>query len=230
MRRACLFLAALLPVPALAQQTDEQLWLAANATTAIAEDATLTVETIGRFGDRAGGFMHAELGVLGSVKIADNVEVAAGYRHVEDWDQGRALPGEERARQMVTVTLGSGFATRLRFEQRFHSTGGAIGLRVRPQLRFNQPLSDGGLALFATHESFVNVNTTGWGQAGGYERMRNAAGLSIPLAEGLRSDIGYLNQYRFGRGGARDRMDHALTFSLSLTLGGGSTRSVPAEE
>ena len=65
-----------------------------------------------------------------------------------------------------------------------------------------------------------SLNTTSWGQRGGYERMRNAAGISIPLSPRLKGDVGYLNQYRFGRGGARDQMDHALTFSLTLTLDG----------
>lgn len=205
------------PLPALAQRTDEQLWLAANASTAIGDRERLTLESIGRFSDRAGGFAHSEFGVLGSVTIAKGVEIAAGYRHVEDWDQGRALPNEERLRQMVTVTLGN-LLTRLRVEQRFNSSGPAIGVRVRPLARFTLPLAAKGPALFAQHESFLNVNDTRWGQRSGYERMRNQAGVTVPLAKQLSVDIAYLNQYRFGRDGARDQMDHAAVLSLSLNL------------
>jgi hypothetical protein len=46
--------------------------------------------------------------------------------------------------------------------------------------------------------------------------MRNAVGISIPLARNLRGEIGYLNQYRFGRDGRRDQMDHVMTFTLNL--------------
>ncbi|UIJ46724.1 DUF2490 domain-containing protein [Sphingomonas cannabina] len=218
MRRICLALLALTaPAAAHAQQADEQLWLQANATTQTG-DTTLTFETIGRFSDDADGFSHSEIGGLASVPVAKGVDLAFGYRHVEDWDHGHALPNEERLRQMVTVALGSGFAVRARFEQRFNSSGNEVGFRVRPQLRFTRPLTRGGLALFATHESYFNANTTRWGQRRGYERIRNAFGLSFPLLKALRADLGYLNQLRFGRRGARDRMDHAMTFAFNYSF------------
>jgi hypothetical protein len=219
--RALLTLPLLLAsLPAFAQRTDEQLWLAANASTAIGGTTRLTLESIGRFGDRPGGFFHSEFGLLGSIVATKGVEIATGYRHVEDWDQGRALPNEERLRQIVTVALGGGFVTRLRLEQRFNSSGNGVGVRVRPQQRFTLPLADRGPALFVTHEDFINLNDTRWGQRSGYERMRNAIGITVPLARRLSTDIGYLNQYRFGRRGARDQMDHAMTLTLSLTLDG----------
>jgi hypothetical protein len=221
MSRALLTLPLLLaPLPAFAQRTDEQLWLAANASVPVGDRSRVTLESIGRFSDRAGGFFHSEFGALGSVTVIKGVEIAAGYRHVEDWDHGRALPNEERLRQIVTVTLGGGFTTRLRLEQRFNSMGGPVGVRVRPQFRFALPLADKGPSLFAAHEDFVNVNDTSWGQRSGYERMRNSIGITVPLARRLSTDIGYLNQYRFGRGRARDQMDHAVTLTLSLTLDG----------
>ena len=41
---------------------------------------------------------------------------------------------------------------------------------------------------------------------------------SIPLGGALRGEVGYLNQYRFGRNGGRDLMDHVATFTLSLNV------------
>lgn len=217
--RVLLALALLLaPLPALAQRTDEQLWLAANASTAIGDKERVTLESIGRFSDRAGGFAHSEFGLLGSFMVAKGVEIAAGYRHVEDWDQGRALPNEERLRQMVTVMPARGVLLRFRLEQRFNSSGPAIGVRVRPLLRYSLPVARDGLALFAQHESYLNINDTRWGQRSGYERMRNQGGVTVPLAKQLSADIAYLNQYRFGQDGARDQMDHAAVLSLSLNL------------
>lgn len=206
------------PVAAHAQQTDKQLWLQANGTARIADDTRVTLESIGRFGDNAGGFSHAELGALFTRTISKGVEIGLGYRHVEDWDHGDALPNEERLRQQVIFSFGRGFTTRLRLEQRFNSRGGAVGVRIRPQLRYSLPLAAKGPALFVSHEDFLNFNDTGWGQRSGYERMRNAIGLSVPLSKHVTTDIGYLNQYRFGRAGKRDAMDHALTLALAITL------------
>src|ERR1044072_7651538 len=190
--RALLFtLLLLVPLPAMAQQTDEQLWLQTNAVTSLSENAKVTLEGVGRFSDRAGGFFHYEIGGMIGFTVAKGVELAGGYRHVQDYDHGAAKPGEERTRQQVTGALGGGLAT---------------------------PLGEKGVALFANHEAFINLNTTAWGQARGYERMRNAVGVTVPLSKKLKGDVGYLNQYRFGRGGARDQMDHAATFALTLNL------------
>lgn len=216
-----LFLPAALllaPTVAHAQQVDSQLWLQTNANVTIGDREKVTLEGIGRFSDRAEGFSHAELGALFTHTLPGGIEVSIGYRHVEDWNRGVALPNEERLRQMVLVPLGGGFSGRLRLEQRFNSSGGGVGVRVRPRLGFDTPLNDKGLKLFATQEHFLNLNTTSWGQQGGYERMRNAAGVSFGLGGKLRGEIGYLNQYRFGRDGRRDQMDHAATFTLSLNV------------
>ncbi len=208
----------LLAAPAAAQQMDEQLWFQANGAVEVSARDKVTLESVGRFSDRAGGFFHAELGVLFTHRTRGGVELSVGYRHVEEWDHGVREPSEERLRQMVVVPLGGGFNTRLRFEQRFSSAGSEMGFRLRPRLGFETPLNRRGLKLVATNEHFFNLNGTAWGVTGGYDRMRNTLGVSIPLGEGVRGEAGYLNQYRFGRNGARDRMDHAATFTLSFTI------------
>lgn len=215
-----LFLALLLlaPLPAMAQQTDEQLWLQTNGSVELSGNDKLILEGIARFSDRAEGFSHYEAGLLYSHKLASGIELSFGYRHVGDYNHGIALPNEERTRQMVMVPLGSGFNVRLRTEQRFNSSGPQVGFRMRPRLGYEMPLGQKGLKLFATQEHFINFNTTAWGQRSGYERMRNALGVSIPLGGKLRGEVGYLNQYRFGRGGARDQMDHAMTLTLNFNV------------
>jgi hypothetical protein len=72
--------------------------------------------------------------------------------------------------------------------------------------------------LFVSHESFLLPNGTRWGQRRGYERMRNIVGLALPIARGFAADVGYLNQYRPARGGARAQMDHALNLQLTINL------------
>jgi hypothetical protein len=201
--------------PALAQRTDDQLWLQANGTVPTGAHSEATVESIVRFGDRARGLSHTEIGGLYTWKIG-KIELAIGYRHVEDFNDGRELPNEERTRQHIIIPLGAGFTTRIRLEQRFYSAGPEIGHRLRGQLRYTHSLTPGGLGLFAAHETFFNLNDTGWGQARGIERMRNAVGLTIPLGGKVRGEAGYMNQYRFGRAGARDQMDHIASFTLIL--------------
>ena len=216
-RLFCLLPALLFSAIAHAQTEDSQLWLQANAQIGVADGRRVTLESIGRFSDNAGGFSHAEIGFLGAMDAAKGLELGLGYRHVQDWNQHAALANEERIREQLSYVIGKGFAVRMRLEQRFNSSGGAIGVRLRPQLRFTQPLGHN-WGLFVTHEDFLNFNTTSWGQLSGYERMRNAVGASVPLAHNLKIDVGYLNQYRFGRNGASDTMDHALTSTLTIAL------------
>ncbi len=222
MRSILVALPLLLATPAAAQQTDEQLWLQVNASLAIGAREKVTLESIARFSDRADGFSHAEIAGLFTHTTRGGVELSFGYGHVEDWNRANRLPSEERLRQMVLVPLGSGFSGRLRLDERINSGGSEIGVRLRPRLGFDTPINAHGLRLFATSEHFLNVNGTAWGQRGGYERMRNALGLSIPLGGRLRGAVGYLNQYRFGRDAGRDagrdQMDHVATFTLSLNL------------
>ncbi len=216
------FLAGLLlaPTPALAQREDSQLWFQANGSVPVAEDTQVIVEAIGRFSDNAGGFAHNEIGGLLTHDAGDRFELAIGYRHVEDYEQGRTKPNEERLRQQVTMTVGHGFGIRFRLEERFHQRGREMGVRLRPQLRYTLPLGRAKDAPFvlATAESFVNFNATDWGQERGVERVRHTILVSLPLSSNLRGDVGYLNQYRFGRGAERDLMEHAATFALTLAL------------
>ncbi|RYD48030.1 MAG: DUF2490 domain-containing protein [Sphingomonadales bacterium] len=206
---------AMIATPAAAQRVDEQLWLQANGAVAVSASTTVTLEAIGRFADSADGFAHSEFGGIVSHKLSKTVEIGLGYRHVQDYDHGRLVPNEERLRQQVTFTLGSGFSTRSRFEQTLSSAGPGAALRWRQQLRFTQPIGKG-VSAFASHESFLNLNDRR--QRSGYDRMRNMIGLQIPLADKLTGEVGYLNQYRFGRDGRRDQMDHVASVSLSFNL------------
>lgn len=224
MIRAAAFAIALavpmLPVSALAQDSDVQLWTIASATGEV-DGAKLTLETVTRTGDR-NGFYDAQIGGWVATEVGDGVEIGFGYRHAQFFDHGHETTNEERLRQQVSVPLGKlgevRVAARLRLEERFISGGGEIAVRVRPQLRLSLPLNAHKLTLVASHEAFVNLNGTAWGVRGGYERMRTAIGLSFPLTGRLSGEAHYLNQYRFGRHGARDQMDNVAAFGVTLAL------------
>jgi hypothetical protein len=209
---------ALAAMPAHAQQQDEQLWLQVNTNVPIANRVRITLEQIARFSDRQDGLYQTEFGGLLGYRATKNIELGFGYRWVGAHN-GNTAADEDRLRQQVVGTFGP-VTTRLRVDERFNPRGSEVGFRIRPLIRYNHRLGTRGVALFASHESFFLPNSTSWGQRSGYERMRNILGVTLPFGRGVTSDIGYLNQYRPGRGGAQAQMDHALNLQLTINLRG----------
>ncbi len=222
--RAVLIAAPLLmlAMPAHAQtDTDSQVWTTVEASTALDDGVKLTLEAIGRFGDDAGGLYELEFGGWLGFDAGDGVTISTGYVRVPGYAHGELSKMEDRPRQQISFPLG-GFAGgklsgRVRLEERLRRDGDDIGLRLRPQIKYTLPLGTGSkTALVLSHESFIQVNDTDWGQASGYARMRNAIGVKTPLNKVVSVELGYLNQYDFGLHGARDKMAHAATVALSL--------------
>lgn len=209
--------ALLIAAPAWAQQQDTQAWEQLNLVVPVTSTVRVTLEEIARTSDRQSGIYTTEFGVLLGWRVADGVELGIGYRRVGFYNANTA-PDENRLRQQIVLTRGR-FAGRLRLDERFVAGGGEVGFRFRPLLRYNLPLAGTRVTPFVSHESFILPNSTRWGQRAGYERMRNIAGVSFPLGKALTADVGYLNQYRPGRGGARAQMDHALNVQLTVNLG-----------
>ena len=202
--------------PARAQREDEQLWLQVNTNLPVAERVQLTVEEIARFSDRQDGLYQTELGGLLAYRVAKGVDLGFGYRAVGAHN-GNIAADENRLRQQVVAAFGP-LTTRFRVDERFSKGGSETGFRIRPLVRYNHRLDGHGLALFVSHESFFLPNSTSWGQRRGYERMRNIVGATLPVRRDISADVGYLNQYRFARNGARAQMDHALTVQLTINL------------
>ncbi|MEG3125683.1 DUF2490 domain-containing protein [Sphingomonas sp. GB1N7] len=207
---------ALATLPAHAQQQDGQLWLQVNTNVPVAKKLRVTLEQIARFSDRQRGLFQTEIGALLGYQVADGIELGFGYRRVGAYN-GNTAADENRIRQQVVATFGH-VVTRFRVDERFNPGGSEIGFRIRPLVRYNRPLAKKGWALFASHESFFQPNSTSWGQRSGYERMRNILGLTLPIGRKVSADVGYLNQYRFARGGARAQMDHALSLQLTINI------------
>ncbi len=208
----------LAPASAWAQQHDEQLWLQVNTNVPIADKLRVTLEQIGRFSDRQEGLYQTEFGGILGYRIAEGIELGFGYRKV-GFHNANTARAEDRIRQHVVASFGR-FVTRFRVDERFHPEDGEIGFRIRPLVRYNHPLARRGVALFVSHESFYLPNATRWGQRRGYERMRNIAGVTLPLGQGVSADLGYLNQYRLPRGGSRAQMDHAVTLQVTINTTG----------
>jgi hypothetical protein len=159
---------------------------------------------------------QTEFGALFGFRIAPGVELGAGYRYV-GMHNGNTARDEHRLRQQVVASFGR-IATRFRIDERFHPNGNEPGIRIRPLIRYNQPIGGTRLALFVSHESFFLPNRTSWGQRRGYDRMRNLIGMTVPLGRDVSADVGYLNQFRPARSGSRGQMDHALSIQLMVNL------------
>jgi hypothetical protein len=218
-RSACRLLALVLAsaaTPAVAQRHDGQLWFQANTVVPLARDVRVTLEQIARGSERQDGLYTTEFGGIVEYQLIKGVQIGFGYRRV-DGHNDNTTAGEDRLRQHVVATFGR-IAMRLRLDERFSAGGAETGFRIRPLIRYNHPLNANRLALFISHESFFLPNSTAWGQRRGYERMRNLAGLVVPVARGISADVGYLNQYRFARGGTQAQMEHALSVQLTINL------------
>ncbi|WP_308462207.1 DUF2490 domain-containing protein [Sphingomonas citri] len=221
-RRAAVLLSAplaallLCAAPAAAQVEDRQLWEQVNLVVPLTPEVRVTLEQIGRWGDRIEGLTQTEVGGLLGYKLSSAIELGVGYRYVGLYSATGPTVHENRLRQQVVLTRGR-LLGRLRVDERLNPGGSEIGVRVRPLARYNHPLGSRGYALYASHESFIVPNSTAWGQRSGYERMRNMAGVTLPFVRRkVMLDIGYLNQYRFGLGGARPQMEHALSLQLTI--------------
>lgn len=202
--------------PASAQEQDEQLWLQVNTHVPLADGLRLTLEQIARFGEKTDGLYQTEFGGILGYRVAKGMELGFGYRKVGSHN-GNTADDEDRLRQQVVGTFGR-FTTRFRIDERFSPDGPQVGLRIRPLVRYNHPLGRKGLAAFVSHESFYLPNSTRWGQRRGYERMRNIVGVMVPIGRVVSADVGYLNQFRPGRGGSRGQMEHALSLQLTINL------------
>lgn len=203
--------------PAIAQQEAEALWLQVNTHVPLDAGTRVTLEQIARFSDGQDGLYTTEFGALIGQKVSKQIELGLGYRHV-GFHNANTAADEDRFRQQVVGTFGR-VSTRFRIDERFHPRGDEVGIRIRPLVRYNQPLGAKGLAMFVSHESFFIANTTKWGQRRGYERMRNWLGLVVPISSKVNADVAYLNQYRFARGGSRGQSEHALNLQVTINLG-----------
>lgn len=217
---ACALLFAAATPAAHAQVEDEQLWIKLSAETALSDGVDLELETNQRLGNAEGGIFESQYVAKIGVDIGGDFKLTGGLNRVVAVEDGRVDNTEWRPRQELgfpDLTLGKGaLSGRIRLEQRFRSDGDDVGHRVRPEISYTLPLSDT-VDLELGHESYFNLNTTDFGQRAGHERMRNFVEIGFPLTGKVDAAVGYLNQYRFNRT-APDRMEHALTLGLAVTL------------
>lgn len=211
--------AALFSTPALAE-SDAQYWQTVTANVNLPANLKLNGEVVVRSSDPK-GLYEVEQNLMIGYKASKMVTLWLGYTHDPNYSHGDFTVMEHRFRQQVSF---DGFARigpvklsgRVRLEERWREGATGTGWRLRPQVSASLPLT-GKLSLALSHESFIDLNTTSFQTVRGYERMRNAISLKLPVSKNFAVDAGYLNQHGFVRG-APDKSDHVLTAGLSMAF------------
>ena len=212
-------LAAMLAVPAgTARASDTQIWPTTTVSVALGKGFRISNETVVRIGD-ARGLYELENSTMVGRKVNSNVTLSIGYTHDPNYLRGDFQIMEHRIRQEVDfeklVTIGKiRIGGRLRLEERWRDGASGTALRLRPQIRLTAPLIEAArIGFIASHESFLDLNTAAFQPVRGEERMRNFAGIGVPLSERVRIEAGYLNQHGFPKNRA-STTDHVLVIGL----------------
>ncbi len=219
---AAVALAVAAPAPAFAQD-DTQVWTSATVNVKLTDKLKFSNELVARFSDTRNGLYELENSALLGYQINKNVSAWAGYVHDPNYSEGDLTAMERRAREQLVfdnvAAVGKAkFGARLRMEQRWRDGIDGTGWRMRPYVKMAVPLGGPKALTFnLSHESFINLNNTSFQTTDGFDRMRNAATLSLPLNDKFKVEAGYLNQYRFVRR-APDTMDHVLTAAIGLSF------------
>lgn len=205
--------------PALASE-DTQYWQTLSLNLALPSNFKIQNEAVFRTSD-AKGFYELENAVMVGYKLNKSVTVWTGYIHNPTYLHGDFRVMERRWRQQINVdnfaVVGKvKFSGRARLETRWRDGVAGTGWRLRPYVKATAPFV-GKSTVSVTHESFINLNTTSFQKTDGYDRMRNAISVSVPLNKKFSMDFGYLNQHGFVRN-AEDSSDNVLTLGLSANF------------
>ncbi|MBS0502319.1 MAG: DUF2490 domain-containing protein [Proteobacteria bacterium] len=216
--------ATCMAIPSAARARDDaQLWLGGNVNVKLGDQFRFSQEVISRFSDNRNGLYEVEMNTMLGYRASKNVTLWLGYTHDPNYAGGTFTVMEHRIREQVTVDnlakIGRGtLSARMRLEQRWREGVDGTAWRLRPYVKFNLPFRAGHkTALVLSHESFIDLNTTGFQRVEGEERMRNQIGISTPLSKAITAEIGYLNQHSFVPRGP-DNDDHAATLTLNFSF------------
>lgn len=205
-------------LPALA--SDAQHWEVVTATAGLGDGWRISAENIARTSQSRGFYELEQNLMLGHTLDAaglKGVTVWLGYTHDPNYTQGSFTLMEHRFRQQVTadrlLTIGKATVSgRIRLEERWREGQMGMAWRLRPYARLSVPVTPR-LALVATHESFLDLNRTGFQRIGGEERTRTFVGVNRRLWRRVSVDVGYMNQHGFVPDGA-DTTDNIAYLEL----------------
>lgn len=208
---------ALLPTAAYAQEQDGEAWGSFWVWGPVSGKLLGWVDGSLRASDRGTDSPTILIRPLVGVQATKSLSLWGGYTYVFTDPTGGAAVHEHRAVQQalwnVGKVAGGTLVSRTRLEQRWVEGRAGTGHRLRQMFRYTTPIDKRNTQFVLSSESFVAFNSTPFGQAAGFDQVRNFVGVNVPLAPKLTADIGYMNRY-VRRRGAEDRMDHIVPVTL----------------
>ncbi len=212
-----MFAATAASIAAPASATDEafEFWLNPSVGTDLDEDTAIELETAQRFRSSSDGRVDTYF-FRGWVKqkLADNVTLAGAVE--QRFNDG----GSDELRTMQQLSTSHGiFKTRLRLEQRFvENRGGRMGLRLRPRLGVEVPLSEDGRWTAGTDAELAwTLRSTGAGGDTGITGLRTQIGVGYELNDNLALSLTYLRQQDF-EDNAPDEVGHAPLIGIEFNF------------
>ena len=201
--------------PASARDDEAQLWILPTAKIPLTPDIAAIAEGGIRYSESADGL--AQIFARGSVQmdVADDLSLALGYGHFQNYKAHRRSGTEDRPFQQLNWAMGTAaggaWSSRTRLEERMFSGSHRVELRLRERISYRgKPIGNSRISPDFSGEALFNLNRTTSGQAAGINSIRGKAGLSAPLAEHLDFSLAYMALY-VPRSG-EDRLLHvALT-------------------
>lgn len=151
-----------------------------------------------------------------------NVNAWFGYGRFRARSASGDVVDEDRAWQQVDWGAGrfrgGSLSMRVRFEQRWLSSGDDVGVVLRYRAQYVKPLGKAGrTTLNIGLEPFFDLRDTDWGARAGLSQGRIHVLVGHPIGDRLAVDVGYMNQF-FLRERAENRSIHHLVLGVRLKL------------
>ncbi len=194
-----------------AAEADAEVWTNFWVWGSVSGKVLVSVDGSLRASDRGASAPAGVIRPLIGLQVTKSLSLWTGYTYAVSAPDSRSDVHEHRAVQQVLWNVGKvgegALASRTRFETRWVDGRSGTGWRIRQLLRFTQPINKANTLVVLQSESFINLNTTAFGQSAGFDQIRNFVGLNVPIAKGVAIEPGYMNRY-ISRSGAQDRVDH----------------------
>lgn len=204
--------ALLLPSAAMALVQDGQAWFLATAHGSIGGNWKLYLEAQPRVGGGPSedGIQQLLLRPAIGYQITPTWSLWQGYAWTPsfhpDKDENRIYQQSlvETPREILPVSL----VNRTRLEERWIQGASNVSFRLRHMLKAVYPLTDDGVwALVGYDELFVNLDSSKGGPSSGFNQNRVFFGVDYVVMEGVKLEVGYMNQYLHASG-KEDGMNH----------------------
>jgi hypothetical protein len=208
--------AGFVATPALAADEDVALWNAQFVKFHADKDDKILIrmESQQRLNEEVTNLGQFILRGLVAYEVNDNLNAGIGYAYFRT-ESGASPSGvifEHRAYGEINWRLldepGIRIDTRTRLESRQWANIDDHSIRARSMIQVTVPVAPSGFGPVFFVEPFVNLNDQP-NFPGGFEQIRNFAGVLIPVNQNMEFMTGYMNLYQ-PREARADRMDHVF--------------------